>query len=118
MSLQFLLQVYAQFIEKGTNKPLSGDQIICRLYDKDMLEDDLLGTVIPDASGKVHFSIDPKVYKDFDSFLERFPDLYIEVEAYGEIVFKTPVAKNISAIEKGSFNFKQGEVVDLGTFLV
>lgn len=118
MSLQFLLQVYACFIEKSTNKPLTGENVICRLYDSDLLEDDLLATAIPDNKGVVHYRIDPKNYRDFDSFLEKLPDLYIEIESDGEIIFKTPIAKNVNALDDGTFNLKEGEVVNLGTFLV
>lgn len=118
MKLRFLLHVHACFLEKGTHNPLHGEHIICRLYDKDLVQDDLLGSATPNAHGKVHFTIDPEHYGELRSLVDKFPDLYIEVESQGEILFTTPVATDIKALEDGSFNMQEGESVDLGTFLV
>ncbi|MFN3939314.1 MAG: hypothetical protein ACK4IY_01925 [Chitinophagales bacterium] len=118
MGLRFLIQVSAQFIHRETQEPLSGDTYLCRLYDADILEDDLLGTSIPDAEGRVHYSIDPKYFRDFDSFLEKLPDLFIEIEKDGAVLFKTPIAKNIQIKDVGDFDFSKGEALNLGTFFL
>lgn len=118
MGLQFLIQVTAQFIQKESTEPLMGDTFLCRLYDADLMEDDLLGTATPDAHGKVHYSIDPKFFRDFDSFLEKLPDLFIEIEKDGAIIFKSPIAKNINVKDVGTFSLAKGEAIDLGTFLI
>lgn len=118
MGLQFLIQVTAQFIQRESNEPLTGEAFLCRLYDDDLIEDDLLGTATPDAQGKIHYSIDPKYFRDFDNFLEKLPDLFIEIEKDGAVIFKTPVAKNIHINDVGTFSFAKGETLDLGTFLI
>ncbi|MBK7110792.1 MAG: hypothetical protein KA954_08510 [Chitinophagales bacterium] len=118
MKLEFILNVQARFLEKGTNKPLSGKEYICKLFDYDILKNDFLGEAHPDNTGLVHFSVDPKSFRDFNNLIDKYPDLFIEVEYEEELLFATPIAKNAKVLEGGTFDIKEGEVIDLGTFLV
>lgn len=118
MNLEFILHVHARFLEKGTNKPLSGEEYNCKLFDQDLLKNDFLGEAHPDDTGLVQFSVNPKTFRDLNNLIDKYPDLFIELEYGEEVLFVTPIAKNAKVSEDGTFDEKDGGVIDLGTFLV
>ncbi len=117
-NLEFLRNVYAQFLQQSTGEPLHGNKFSVRLFDQDPVTDDFLGETKPDAEGKVHFKIDPSLYRSEDNPLEKDPDFYLIVLQEGMEIFRTPVAVDIDFKSDGNFNFNDGEWINLGTFLV
>ncbi|MBC8045846.1 MAG: hypothetical protein H7Y00_03570 [Fimbriimonadaceae bacterium] len=116
--MELLIQVYVKFIHKHNAEPVHGGNYSARLYDKDILTDDFLGESKLNSEGKAHFKIDPKQYRTEDSLLETKPDFYITLLKEGLQIFKTPVAQNIDFNIQGNFNSKEGEWIDLGTFVI
>ena len=115
---EFIINVFAQFLHKHTGEPLHGKDYSIRLFDKDPLKDDLLGETNTDSEGKVHFKINPVMYRSEDSPMEKNPDLYLVVSQDGTEIFRTPVAINFNFEDDGNFNYRDGEWIDMGTFLI
>ena len=110
------LQVTARFIGKGHDSALT-DAYTVRLYDKDVFEDDFLGETRLDENGEAKISFTHNAFSD-PLNLDDKPDFYFVVYKHKQEVFKTKVLENldIETIEK--FKMGEGEVIDLGTFLV
>ncbi len=104
-----------RLIEKGTGAALSGATVLVRLFDKDPLADDFLGEAKPDAEGNVTIKFDIDKVKSADSPLEQFPDLYFRVYREGKEFFESPL---LDAEQEGEFSFTEGEIIDLGTYLI
>ena len=117
-NLEFLINVHAQFLFKHSSDAVYGSDYTVRLFDKDPISDDFLGESTPDKEGKVHFKINPSLYRSEDSPLENKPDFYLIVLKNSNEIFRTPVALNIDLKEDGNFNFTDGEWVDMGRFLI
>ncbi|HVD99734.1 MAG TPA: hypothetical protein VNB90_16105 [Cytophagaceae bacterium] len=107
-----------KLLEKGTSNPVTGSNISVKLYDEDPLADDFLGEASPDASGNVLIKFDLDKIKSPDTPLEQFPDLYFKVFKSGNEYFKSPLADDLDTTQEGDFNFTEGKVIDLGTFLI
>ena len=118
MDMELLINVYAVFLHKHSSEPVHGKQYSVRLFDQDPVTDDFLGETTPDASGKVHFKIDPKQWRSEDSLNETTPDFYMVVMCEGQAIFKTPVAIDVRMEADAHFNAAEGEWIDLGTFLI
>ncbi len=103
---------------KHSSDAVYGSDYTVRLFDKDPISDDFLGETTPDKEGKVHFKINPSLYRSEDSPLENKPDFYLIVLKNSNEIFRTPVALNIDLKEDGNFNFTDGEWVDMGTYLI
>jgi hypothetical protein len=110
------LEVMARFIGKGHDSALT-DAYTVRLYDKDIFEDDFLGETRLDENGVAKISFTHDAFAGTLNLDEK-PDFYFVVYKNKEAVFTTKVLGNvdIEAIEK--FKMGEGEVIDLGTFLV
>lgn len=110
------LEVTARFIGKGHEQPLTGDAYLVRLYDKDIFNDDFLGESHLDDNGvaKITFT-----HSSFDNWnMDNKPDFYFVVYKHKKEIYKSVVLDNvdIKIIEK--FKMGEGEVIDLGTFLI
>lgn len=110
--------VTARFIEKGEDKPLSGDNYSVRLYDRDTVDDDFLGESKLDAEGRIRISFAHELFVNDDVFIENKPDFYFVITRNNHVVFQTKVLEELSLEDIQQFKMGQGEVVDLGTFLV
>ncbi len=110
--------VTARFIAKGEDKPLTGDSYIVRLYDRDTIDDDFLGESKLDADGRIRISFAHDLFISDDVFIENQPDFYFVIVRNNHLVFQTKVLEEISLEDAQQFRMRQGEVVDLGTFLV
>lgn len=110
------LEVMARFIGKGHDSALT-DNYTVRLYDKDVFEDDFLGETRLDDNGVAKISFTHEAFNN-PLNIEDKPDFYFVVYKNKEQIFKTKVLHdvNIEAIEK--FKMGEGEVIDLGTFLI
>jgi hypothetical protein len=111
------IEVRVLLIAKGTDDPVTGDEYIVRLYDKDIFSDDFLGESSPDQDGLAKFELTKKHFAGFAKLDEK-PDFYFVVYRNKKEIFKSRVMKNLDLSDIEEFRMKEGEVVDLGTFLI
>lgn len=111
------IEVKAGFISKGSDAALTGSNYEFRLFEKDLMEDDYLGKSGLDEQGIAKVSFKQKAFMDFLN-PEKNPDLYFALYNGDALIFQSKVMVDVDmdAIEK--FKMGEGEVIDLGTFLV
>ena len=110
------LEVTARFIGKGHDSSLN-DAYTVRLYDKDLFEDDFLGEARLDENGVAKISFTHDAFAD-PLHLDDKPDFYFVVYKNRQEIFKTKVLENLEIETIQKFKMGEGEVIDLGTFLV
>lgn len=110
------LVIRLRLINKADGKPLEGDSFKVRLYDKDVFNDDYLGESLV-RDGRVFFMISQKSFKS-PLNLDQHPDLYFVVYQDASEIFKSKVMANIDLSAMEEFVMKEGDVIDLGTFLI
>lgn len=79
-----------------------GAGLTVSLYDRDLLFDDILGTVLTDDSGRFHMIYRTDAFRDL---FEQNPDLYLKVmDAQGEQLYcsKNSIRRNAGKIEEFS----------------
>jgi len=111
------IEVKASFIAKGSDAPLTGEGYEFRLYEKDLMEDDYLGKSALDEHGTAKVSFKHGDYMDFLN-PEVNPDLYFALYKGESLIFQSPVMRDLDLNSLEKFKMGEGEVVDLGTFLV
>jgi hypothetical protein len=111
------IEVTARFIQIGSDTPLTGVEYEFRLYEKDLMEDDYLGKSGLDANGVARVSFRHGDYTDFLN-PEVNPDLYFALYKGETLIFQSQVMRDLDLDAMEKFNMGEGEVVDLGTFLV
>ena len=111
------IEVRVLLIAKGTDAPVTGKEYSVRLFDKDIFDDDFLGTSALNKKGQAKFKITEKHFAGFAKLDEK-PDFYFVVYKNGKQIFKSRVMKNLDLRDMEEFKMKEGEVVDLGTFLI
>ena len=111
------IEVRVLLIAKGTDDPVTGDEYIVRLFDKDIFNDDFLGESSLDEDGLAKFQLTKKHFAGFAKLDEK-PDFYFVVYRNKKEIFKSRVMKNLDLSDIEEFRMKEGEVVDLGTFLI
>ena len=116
MNRDINLEVTIRLIGKGHESPLTGDPYLVRLFDKDIFDDDYLGESELDQNGvaKIKFTHSSFSYWNTDDK----PDFYFVVYKHKKEIFKSKVMQELEldAIEK--FKMGEGEVIDLGTYLI
>lgn len=112
------LVVTARFIEKGEDKALSGDEYTVRLYDRDIADDDFLGESRIDAEGHIRIAFAHDSFVNDSAFKETKPDFYFIIMQNGKPVYTTKVLEELSLEDLEQFKMGEGEMVDLGSFLV
>lgn len=117
LSPEMKIEVTASFVRKGSDTPLTGSEYEFRLFEKDLMEDDYLGVSPLNEQGMA------KVYFTHDSFKdilnpETNPDLYFALYKGDALIFQSEVMEDIDIPSVEQFKMGEGEVVDLGTFLV
>lgn len=117
LSSEMNIEVTARFISKGTDAPLTGEAYKVRLFDKDIFDDDYIGESGLDEHGVAVIKFTHKAFSDPGN-LETMPDLYFCVVKNGVQVFESKVMKEIDVVALEQFKMGEGEVLDLGTFLV
>ncbi|MCC7379232.1 MAG: hypothetical protein IT255_07725, partial [Chitinophagaceae bacterium] len=112
-----IIKVKAGFIRKGSDVALTGSDYEFRLFEKDLMEDDYLGKSGLDENGIANVSFKQSAFKDFLN-PEKNPDLYFALYNGEALIFQSKVMVDVDmdAIEK--FKMGEGEVINLGTFLV
>jgi hypothetical protein len=117
LSPDMSMEVTARFIAKGTDAPLTGAAYKVRLFDKDIFDDDYIGESGLDSTGVAKIKFTHKAFGDLGN-LETMPDLYFAVVKNDVQVFESKVMKEIDVVALEHFKMGEGEVIDLGTFLV
>ena len=110
------LEVTARFIGKGHHSALT-DAYTVRLYDKDIFEDDFLGETRLDENGVAKISFTHDAFAD-PIHLNDKPDFYFVVYKHKQEIFKTKVLEELDVETIQKFKMGEGEVIDLGTFLI
>ncbi len=110
------LEVMVRFIGKGHDSALT-DAYTVRLYDKDIFNDDFLGETRLDENGVAKISFTQKAFSGTFN-LDDKPDFYFVVYKHKQEIFKTKVLENLDIETVETFKMGEGEVIDLGTFLI
>jgi len=110
--------IKARFLEKGNSHPLQPKNYSVRLYDKDLFDDDFLGEAVPDENGFVTISFSHDAFAGGNISLDTNPDFYFVIVKNGIIVTRTRVLENVHFEDIRQFKMGQGEILDLGTYLV
>ena len=111
------IEVKASFLSKGSDAPLTGPDYEFRLFEKDLMEDDYLGKSALDENGVARVSFKHKDYMDFLN-PETNPDLYFALYKSEKLIFQSQVMRDLDLDSLEKFKMGEGEVVDLGTFLI
>ena len=111
------IEVRVLLIAKGNDEPVTGKEYTVRLFDKDVFNDDFLGESSLDEDGLAKFYLTEKHFAGFAKLDEK-PDFYFVVYRNEKEIFKSRVMKNLDLSDIEEFRMKEGEVVDLGTFLI
>jgi hypothetical protein len=111
------IEVRVLLIARGNDEPVTGNEYVVRLYDKDVFNDDYLGQSSLNKKGIAKFIITEKHFAGFAKLDEK-PDFYFVVYKNEKEIFKSRVMKNLDLRYIEEFKMKEGEVVDLGTFLI
>lgn len=110
------LVIRVRLIGKGDNEPITGSEYKVRLYDKDIFADDYLGESLMEE-GVASFTITPESFRA-PLGLDEKPDFYFLVYKNDQMIFKSRVMQNIDISNFQEFVMKEGEVIDLGTYLI
>jgi hypothetical protein len=111
------IEVRVLLIARGNDEPLTGEQYGVRLFDKETFDDDYLGQSGLDKEGKAVFTITQEHLTGFAHLVEK-PSFYFVVYKNEQPIFTSVVMKNLDLRDIEEFKMKEGEIVDLGTFLI
>ena len=109
------MQILARFL--GTHGAVPYERMSARLWDQDLVSDDMLGEAALDSMGRVTFQFNLKFFSSIDSPEEVQPDLYIQILLDGVEVFRTAVNKDVLLIAGSSSDqLRSTNTLDLGEF--
>lgn len=111
------LIVQVRLISRGKDQPVTGSEFKVRLYDKDIFNDDFLGESNTNEDGLAKFTFTQKDFKH-PIGLDEKPDFYFVVYQNDEVIFKSKVMSNLDISNIENFVMSEGELIDLGTFLI
>ena len=117
LNAEMNIEIRVLLIAKGNDEPVTGSEYKVRLFDKDIFNDDYLGESKLNKDGLAMFQITEKNFRNF-AVLDRKPDFYFVVYKSNKEIFKSKVMNNLDLTNIEEFKMKEGEVVDLGTFLI
>jgi hypothetical protein len=112
------MTVTARLIAKGEDRPLTGKEYSVRLFDKDFFDDDFLGEDRPDQDGRIHISFDPAAFDRRDPIRETSLDFYFVVYQNDKPIFRSKVMEDVNTEAVETFKMGEGDIVDLGSFLI
>jgi hypothetical protein len=112
------IEVTARLIAKGSDTPVTGDDFVVKLYDKDFFDDDYLGEASPDDNGRVTILFQPEAFDRKDPIREKSLDFYFVVFKKGLVIFRSKVMEHVDVDAIETFKMGEGEVIDLGSFLI
>ena len=110
------LEVTARFIGKGNDQPVTGEAYLVRLYDKDIFEDDFLGESALNENGVAKISFSHASFSNWNT--DTNPDFYFVVLKNNAVIFKSKVLDDVDVETVENFKMGEGEVIDLGTYLI
>lgn len=111
------IEVKVRLISKGNDEPLTGNEYLVRLYDKDVFNNDFLGESVPDEEGLAKFLFSEGDFSK-PAKVDDKPDFYFVVYKNKQEIFKSKVMSNLDLSDMDEFIMKEGQVIDLGTFLI
>lgn len=111
------IEVKVRLISKKNDEPLTSHPYSVRLYDKDIFNDDFLGESVPNEEGIAKFIFSQGDFSKPLNFDDK-PDFYFVVFKNKEQIFKSKVMSNLDLSDLEQFIMKEGQVIDLGTFLI
>lgn len=111
------IEVMIRFIAKGSDTPLTGADYKVKLFDKDLKGDDHLGESGLDHNGVAKISFSHSAFGNWNN-LEQYPDFYFVLDKAGKEIFKSEIMDDFDIETVEQFKMGEGEVVDLGTYLV
>ncbi len=117
LSKEMNIEVRVLLLAKGTDAPITGKEYTVRLFDKDIFNDDFLGESSLNKNGLAKFYLTEKHFVGFAK-LDDKPDFYFVVYRNEKEIFKSRVMQNLDLTNMEEFKMREGEVVDLGTFLI
>jgi hypothetical protein len=117
LSGEMNLEVTAKLIGKGDDQPLTGGEYLVRLFDKDIFADDFLGECTLDNDGAARITFSHASFADWGN-LEEKPDFYFVVYKNAKVIFKSKVMEDVDIAAIENFKMGEGDVIDLGTFLI
>jgi hypothetical protein len=112
------IEVTARLIAKGSDAPVTGKEYLVRLYDSDFFEDDFLGESVLDENGVASITFNPGDFDSEDVLKETSLDFYFAVFKSGNEIFRSKVMEDVNVERFEKFKMGEGEVFDLGTFLI
>ena len=116
--LSMNLEVRARLIAKGNDSPLCGDEYSVKLFDKDFFDDDFLGESKIDNDGFAKIIFNPTDVYRKEPLVDKALDFYFLVYKDGKEIFRSQVMKDTDLRYFEALKMGEGEVIDLGTFLV
>ncbi len=116
--MEEMVHLHVTLINKKTQKPLQGEEYVVKFYDKDLISDDYLGQSDVDDVGHAFIQVTRNNYRSKDSPFEKYPDVYFILYKNNEIIYESPVSKNLKLNEIWSFPASEGFHCDLGKFMV
>ena len=111
------IEVKATFIAKGKDAPVTGDQYLLRLYDKDVFGEDFLGESRLNEEGEGRIIFGHKAFGNAFN-MEKLPDFYFILYNNSIPVFQSKVMEDLDPQLLEQYKPGEGEVIDLGTYLV
>ncbi len=111
MNLDRDLLIKAQFVDKASGKPITGEKYWVKVMDKDFLKDDFIDAPKLDEEGKIAVLTTRRVVK------EANPDIYFILHMDDKVIYKSKVFKN-SRFDDGDDNSTAPLEKDFGVFKV
>ena len=114
-----MIKVIARFIDKSTGKPLGGNDLTAKLYDKDIFDDDFLGEAKLNDKGKAEIFADLDDASSADTPLEGYPDLYFVLQNQTGVIYRSKVFHNVDFLRDTNVSQQHFSAThDLGTLEV
>jgi hypothetical protein len=111
------IELKATFIGKGTDAPVTGDEYTLRLYDQDFFGQDYLGEAKLNESGEGKIVFGEKAFRKGLN-RDTLPDFYFVLYKDDIPVFQSKPIEGLNPDRYEQYKLGEGDVIDLGVFLV
>ncbi|MCF7859607.1 MAG: hypothetical protein K9N07_09870 [Candidatus Cloacimonetes bacterium] len=95
-----IIKINARFVCASTGKPLTGKAYKVRIYDKDILVDDLMGEAFLNDDGKIELITSIDKADSLDSPGETKPDIYFKVYKDDKLIYTSNVFQDVDFLKK------------------